>query len=676
VNRLETETSPYLRQHSNNPVDWYPWGNDAFAAARESGKPIFLSIGYSACHWCHVMAHESFEDQATADVMNHLFVNVKVDREERPDVDAIYMEATQAMTGHGGWPMSVWLTADGRPFYTGTYFPPTDRAGAPSFTRLCEAIAEAWNERRDEVEQQAEHLTGSIGRRLPVVETAVGRGVFVAAREGLREQFDARWGGFGRAPKFPPAQTLTFLARQQVRDPSAETLEMLSTTLAAMTAGGMYDQIGGGFARYSVDQFWLIPHFEKMLYDNALLTRAYTIGWQVDPQPRYARVVEETIDYVIRDLRHELGGFFSAEDADSEGVEGKFYAWSIDEVREVCGTDADHVIEFFGITAQGNFVDPHTSFSGNVLRLVDRHAEPDTTIRRARGQLFERRSTRVRPGLDDKVLTAWNALMARALADAAWVFDRPEWLAAARANIEFVWANLRRADGRLMRSWQSDVDDARHLGYCEDYAALLEAIVTLAEYDDVSWLDRARIVADSMLELFSDPDGGFFTTGDDAERLIVRPQDFMDNATPSENSMAAVGLTRLATLTGDDRYSAAARATIARCAPLIGRAPSAFGYAVEAVERQLEAPIEIAIIGAATDPARHALERVVAARLIPSSVVLRSETGAIGSPLLEGRTLVDNAASAYVCERFACQMPTTDPERLGEQIDQAVSARR
>ena len=674
MNRLAAETSPYLRQHADNPVDWYPWGDDAFAAARASSRPIFLSVGYSACHWCHVMAHESFEDPATAAVMNELFVNVKVDREERPDVDAVYMDAVQSITGRGGWPMSVWLLPDGRPFYGGTYFPPSDRQGMAGFVTVCRAVAEAFVERRPQIEEQAGQLAESIGRRLPVVESPITSELLPAPRAGLRERFDAAWGGFAPAPKFPPAQVLLFLGRQYTRDASPETLEMITTTLDAMAAGGMYDHLGGGFARYSVDAHWLVPHFEKMLYDNALLTRAYTQGWLLTGDERYRRVVGETIGYVQRDLGDPSGGYWSAEDADAEGVEGKFACWSIDEVRDVCGRDADAVIAHYGITDRGNFVDPHTGFRGNVLHAVDRHATPDEAVERGRAALFARREARVRPGLDDKILLAWNALMARALAEAGWVFDRTDWSDAARRNAEFLLDRFRGPDGRLLRSWQADTGEARHLAYCEDYAALVELLVTLAELDAIEWLVRAREVADAMIDLFADPDGGFFTTGRDAEALIVRPQDFMDNATPSENSMAAVALLRLAVLTGHDGYAEIARATVARFVPLVVRAPAAFGSALEAVERLVEEPIEIAIVGDLAG--RRGLERTVAGRLIPSAVVVRGTPGTTGSPLLDGRGLVDGLPAAYVCEGYACRRPVTDVTSLETEIERTLSERR
>jgi uncharacterized protein YyaL (SSP411 family) len=684
VNRLGEESSPYLRQHADNPVDWYPWGDEATAAAHELDRPIFLSVGYSACHWCHVMAHESFEDPDVAALMNRLFVNVKVDREERPDVDAVYMQAVQALTGSGGWPMSVWLTPDGRPFYAGTYFPPADRHGMPSFTRVLEAAADAWDNRRSEVLDAAGQISEALARSItpatgtdadtdtPTASTALLR----AAVEGLRTTFDARYGGFGRAPKFPPAMTLAFLCGRAVVEPSLTTLEMLTVTLDAMAAGGIYDQLGGGFARYSTDGYWLVPHFEKMLYDNASLLRAYTQGWLITREPRYERIVEETITYLLRDLRRPGGGFASAEDADSEGVEGRFSVWSLAEIAEVCGDDTAEVVRYYGLTEGGNFE------GANILHVVDRSEEPPPAVQRARTALFERRSRRVRPGLDDKVLLAWNALTARALAEAGAAFDRPEWITAARENVAFLLANLQRDDGRLLRSWQEAAPivtgqgRARHLAYADDYAALLGALVTLAELDNVSWLDEATRIAGELLRLFHDDDGGgFFTTGIDAPPLIVRPKDYEDNATPSENSLAAGALLRLAALTGQHRYEATAAEVLDAMVPLVGRHPVAFGELLQAIERSVGPPVEIAVVGAPDDPRTSALRREVTGRLLPTAVLLVSDPAPNRppvSPLLAERGLVGGAPAAYVCERFACRAPVTDPAALRAELDRLL----
>ncbi|GIU90415.1 MAG: thioredoxin domain-containing protein [Acidimicrobiia bacterium] len=621
------------------------------------------------------MAHESFEDEDTARVMNELFVNVKVDREERPDVDAVYMQAVQAMTGRGGWPMSVWLTPDGRPFHGGTYFPREDRHGMPSFRRVCAAVAEAWRERRDELDQQADRLTDAISRRVvPVAaDDAPGVDVLRAAHASVAQQYEPRHGGFGRAPKFPQAMTLDFLCRAYVRNGSPDTLAMVTTTLDSMAAGGIYDQLGGGFARYSTDDHWLVPHFEKMLYDNALLTRVYTHAYQLTSSARYRRVVEETVTYVLRDLRHPEGGFFSAEDADSEGVEGKFYLWSLDEIREVCGADADEVIRYYGVTERGNFVDPHTRYSGNILHVVDRDEEPSPAIDRARRRLFERRAQRTRPGLDDKVLLGWNALMLGALAEAAAVFERDDWMQAARANARFLLDRLRRADGRRLRSL-----GAPYLAFAEDHAALLEALCTLAEYDGPSWVAPAVEVADELVRLFHDPDeGGFFTTGHDAEQLVVRQKDLFDDATPSANSMAANGLLRLAALTGEQRFEQPAVEVMRLLGPAMASHPTAFAHALEALERWSTPPLEIVVVGEPADASRRALVREATRRLLPGAtrLVASPEDAGRDGPLLEGRSLVDGRATAYVCRAYVCNRPVTTPEALRAQIDEALRER-
>ncbi len=544
------ELGPYLRQHADNPVDWWEWGDDALEAARERGCPVLLSVGYSSCHWCHVMAHESFEDPDVAAVMNARFVNVKVDREERPDVDAVYMQAVQALTGSGGWPMTVFLTPDGTPFFGGTYFPKDPRPGLVDFVTLLERVDEAWRTQRDGLVEQGGRLREVVARGVALGGPDRGDPdptVPARALEQIRAQFDARYGGFGRAPKFPPSTTLEFCVRAWARDPDPSTLAMVTTTLDAMAAGGMCDQVGGGFHRYSVDDHWLVPHFEKMLYDQALLLGAYTTGWLATGEPRYRRVAEDLVEYVLRDLRHPEGGFFAAEDADSEGVEGKFYLWSLDELTAVAGDDAPELIRFFGVTKAGNFEDPHTGYRGNILHAVDRTEPRPAAVERVLPRLLEVRARRVRPGLDDKVLLGWNALFVRAVTDAAGAFERPDWLDAARTTTRFLLDALRRRDGRLLHGWQRG--HARGLGFAEDYAALLEALCSLAEVDEPAWLADACRTADGLLTIFSDPDGGgFFSTGTDAAPLIVRPKDVQDGATPSANSLAAHGLLRLAAL--------------------------------------------------------------------------------------------------------------------------------
>ncbi len=691
MNRLAHETSPYLRQHADNPVDWYPWGDEAFAEARRRDVPVFLSIGYSACHWCHVMAHESFEDPQTAARMNELFVNVKVDREERPDVDAIYMQATQAMTGHGGWPMSVWLRPDGRPFHAGTYFPNHDRQGMPSFVRVCDAVANAWQSKRSEVDDLAARLTDAIEVSLPHAPTgfAIDANTVDDAIDALWQSFDPEWGGFGPAPKFPPAATLSWLCGRAVRvaddDRASRARVMVATTLDTMAAGGMYDQIGGGFARYSVDGHWLVPHFEKMLYDNALLTRAYTDGWRLTRNGRYARIVAETVEWALCDLRHPDGGFYAAYDADSEGVEGKFYCWSVDELREVAGGDGDAVVAFYGATETGNFVDPHTGFRGNVLHLARRDAEPDATIVAARERLHVRRSVRVPPALDDKVILAWNAFMVRALVEAGATFDRGDWTEAARTTARFLLTCLRRADGRLFRSWQASAEPkpdrgadgrARHLAYAEDYAALVDALVRLAELDSPEWIEPAVAVADDLIARFHDDEqGGLFTTGSDAPALIVRAKDQMDDATPAASSMAAAAFMRLHALTGIERYRALADEVLASVAPFVARYPRGFAAALDAATFVTDPVREVVIVGPPDDGATVALRREVARRVLPATVSVcidpqrRGSAPALLGALVEGRGLVDGRPAAYVCEAYVCAAPVTDPDALGALLD-------
>ena len=671
-NRLATETSPYLRQHADNPVEWYPWGDEAFAAARERDVPLLLSVGYSACHWCHVMAHESFEDPDVAAVMNRLFVNVKVDREERPDVDGIYMQAVQAMTGRGGWPMTVFLDHDGRPFYGGTYYPKVDQHGMPGFVHLMESLDDAWRNRRDELDDVAGRLTTAIeGSAIPGSGGAdePSPDVVDRAHENVLRQGDPRFGGFGRAPKFPQAMTLDFLLRRLVVEDSDETRAAVTLSLDAMAAGGMYDQLGGGFHRYSVDDYWLVPHFEKMLYDQALLVSTYLHAFLVTGEARYRRIVEETITYVLRDLRHPDGGFFSAEDADSEGIEGKFYVWSLAEIESVCGPDADEVVRYFGATRAGNFTDPHTQYSGSILHVVDRDEDRPEAVERARAKLFQAREGRVRPGLDDKVLLAWNGLFLRALAEAASALGRDDWMEAARRNARFLLRALRRDDGRFLRSWQDG--RATIVAYAEDHGALLEALCTLAEVDDPAWLTDARAVADELLARFRDEeDHGFFTTGADAPPLIVRPKDAQDNATPAENSLAANGLLRLAALTGDPSYAEPAAAWLRVMAPLLGEHPTAFAYLLGALERYFAPSVEVAIVGEPDDAATQALRAEVTTRFLPNVVVLQTRPGAGAdlSPLLAERGLVDGRPAAYVCEGYVCDLPVTDPDALRARL--------
>ncbi len=674
-NRLAQETSPYLRQHQDNPVDWYPWGDEAFAAAKERDVPILLSVGYSACHWCHVMAHESFEDDETAAILNEHFVSIKVDREERPDVDAIYMDAVQAMTGHGGWPMTVFLTPDGRPFFGGTYFPKVRRGSTMSFTELLGRIDEVWTTRREDLDEQATELTEALGRAadLPPGDGVPGAEVLTAAVQQLGRQFDRSWGGFGGPPKFPQTMSLELLLRSYVQSGSADTLEMVSTSLDAMAAGGIYDHLGGGFARYATDNEWLVPHFEKMLYDQALLARVYLHAWQATGEARHRQVLEETIDYVLRDLRHPRGGFFAAEDADSldphgHSEEGEFYVWTIDEMREVLGGTpglADKAIAWWGVTESGNFDGRNILWRperGDLLR--------PPPIEQARRELFARREGRTRPGLDDKVLTEWNGLMLATLAEAAAVTGHAGWLADAVETADFLLAHLRRDDGRWLRSWQGAADGtpgaagrAQHLAYAADHGALLDAFTRLAEATgQARWIIEARAVADALIDLFwDDVQGGVFTTGRDAAALVTRPKDIMDNATPSANSLAAHGLLRLAALTGDEGYQERAESILALLGAPAGQHPTAFAHLLGAVDLHVTGPTEIAVVGDRPD-----LLAVVRRAYLPTAVLAWGE--AYDSPLWADRTVGSGAGQAYVCRDFACQAPVTEADALAAAL--------
>ncbi len=645
-NRLATETSPYLLQHKDNPVDWYPWGEEALARAREENRPLLVSIGYSACHWCHVMERESFEDPAVAELMNRSFVCVKVDREERPDVDALYMDAVQAMTGQGGWPLNAFLTPEGVPFYAGTYFPPAQRQGLPSWTQVLGGIAAAWDAERERIVADAgrilPRLAGAATLEAPDAEldpASLDDAVAV-----LRRDYDEQRGGFSRqAPKFPAASAIEFLLRRGER-------AMALHTLRAMAAGGMYDQVGGGFSRYSVDAAWIVPHFEKMLYDNALLARAYLHGWQVSGEERFRQVCTETLDWALRELRQPEGGFASALDADSEGVEGRYYVWRPDEVRAVLGDELGAIaVEHFGMTEAGNF-------EGASIPV---RATPDPPeLGEIRRRLYAAREQRVRPGLDDKRLTAWNALMISALADAGAVLERPDFLEAAVACAEFVLRDLRDADGRLLRTYNRG--QGRLGAYLEDHAFLLEALLTLYEASfDPRWFHAARELADTLLERFADRErGGFFATADDHERLVARRKELEDAPIPSGASAAAFGLLRLAALTGELRYEEAALGAINLLHTVAPQHPVAFAHLLCAIDFHVAAVREVALVGDGIEP----LERVVRSAFRPHLVLAGGPED--GVPLLAGRGPVGGRAAAYVCERFACRAPVTDPAEL------------
>src|SRR6476659_1603870 len=651
ANALARETSPYLLQHRDNPVDWLPWGEEALRRAREEDKPLLVSIGYSACHWCHVMERESFEDDRTATLMNERFVCVKVDREERPDVDALYMEAVQAMTGHGGWPLNVFVTPEQVPFYGGTYFPPEPRQGMPSWRQVLGAVAEAWQTRNDEIRGQGERMAQRLqgGALLEPSDEPIAAAALDDAVAMLRGAFDSLNGGWGGAPKFPAASVIEFLLRRGER-------QMTLYTLRSMVSGGIYDQVGGGFARYAVDATWTVPHFEKMLYDNALLARAYLHGWQVSGDELLRRTAEETLDWAIREMRAPEGGFYSALDADSEGVEGQFYVWTLDELRAALGDDADAAIAWFGATERGNFE------GANILE--SRGPEPPAEQRdRIRATLLAVRAGRVRPGLDDKRLAAWNALMITALADAGAVLGRADYLDAARAAAAFVLDRMRTPDGRLLRTFNAGT--ARLGAYLEDHAFLLEALLVLYEATfEERWFVEARALADTIVTRFGDPErGGFFSTADDHEALIVRRKDLEDTPIPSGASAAALGLLRLAALTGEHAYEEHATGQLALLHEVGVRHPGAFGHLLQALDLYLAPRREVALAG---DPGGvAALVAVVREARRPHLVVAAGPgEGPTAVALMQQRTPVDGRAAAYVCERFACRTPVTEPDAL------------
>ncbi|HYY64083.1 MAG TPA: thioredoxin domain-containing protein [Gaiellaceae bacterium] len=633
MNRLANETSPYLLQHADNPVEWYPWGEEALERARREDKPILLSIGYAACHWCHVMAHESFEDDDTAALMNERFVNVKVDREERPDLDSLYMDAVVAMTGHGGWPMTVFLLPSGEPFLGGTYFPPEPRHGMPAFRQLLVAVSDAYRERREDVGRQAGALVEALQKAAAATPSAdpLTQSLLGEATRALKRQFDPEWGGFGGAPKFPPASVLEFLLRRHVRAADEDALEMVTRTLDGMAAGGMYDVLGGGFHRYSVDQRWLVPHFEKMLYDNALLAPAYLHGWLVTGEERYREVAEETLDYMLRELRLPEGGFASAQDADTEGVEGLTFTWTEDE-----GVPAELLQPF--------------EHGRSIIR-----GDLDEDLKR---RLFQIRERRPKPLRDDKAIAAWNGLALAALAEAGRRLDRADFLEAARELAEFLLGPLSDQDGRLHRSWRAG--RARNPGYLEDYADVANGLYELhIATGELRWLLEANRVARLAVELFADSEhGGFFLSAVDAEKLIARRKEFDDHPTPSGNSMLAYALLRLGRVWGDDELERQAAGVLRLIRDTIPRAPSAFGHALSALDLYLSAPRELAVIGAPDDE----VARAALTGFDPNSVVAFGPSEEV--PLLAGKGFVDGRPAVYVCERFACRAPVTEPAGL------------
>src|SRR5215475_3828976 len=684
TNHLIKETSPYLLQHAHNPVDWYAWEEEAFERARLEDKPILLSIGYRACHWCHVMEDESFEDEAIAQLMNDNFINIKVDREERPDLDAIYMNAVQMMTGSGGWPMTVFLTPDGKPFYGGTYFPPVDRYGMPGFPRLLISVAEAYRARRDEIENSAEGMLGELKRLDRVVapkgesEGELSYEIADHAANHLLRTLDPVHGGFGNKPKFPPSMALEFLLRQYHRTKDAGALDAVELTLNKMARGGIYDQLGGGFHRYSVDEKWLVPHFEKMLYDNALLSRVYTDAFLATGNEFYKRIAVETLDYVAREMTDKEGGFYSTQDADSEGEEGKFFVWTPGEVATLIGEeDARLFNRYFDVSEVGNFeghsilrVDEDIDVIARLMRATrERLAE---VIERGRKILFDAREKRVKPYRDEKILTAWNGLMTRSFAEASRAFDRKDYLEIATKNADFILTKLRR-DGRLLRTCKDG--ESKLNGYHEDYAFMIEGLLALYEASfDPRWFEEARALAEAMIEQYwDDVAGGFFFTSADHEKLITRAKDFYDNAIPSGNSSAASALTRLSLFTGEDRYRKTAETIFRLMKPGMMRAPSAFGRLLSALDLFLASPYEIAIIGAPDDAETRAMIDVVFKRYLPNKVIAfapgAGSNASSAIKLLEGRDMIDGKATAYVCRNFYCEAPQTRAEGLAEALN-------
>ncbi len=678
-NRLINETSPYLQQHADNPVDWYPWGEEALGRAAHEDKPILLSIGYSACHWCHVMERECFENEAIARIMNDNFINIKVDREERPDIDAIYMDAVQAIAGGGGWPLTVFLTPQLKPFYGGTYFPPEDRGGLPGFPRVLQTVLQAYRTRKGEVESTAAQITTYLNR--PVESTGAIEPLTEKmpriAYTSIRAAFDAQNGGFGPAPKFPQPMLLEFLLRQCCRTGDPLCILMVEHTLGRMAKGGIYDQIGGGFHRYSVDERWLVPHFEKMLYDNALLSRIYLHAYQATDKQIYRHIVEGTLDYVLSEMTDKEGGFYSSQDADSEGVEGKFYLWTLDEIMETLGPDdGELVARYFGVTREGNFegsnilsqvVEPKSLASELGItpqELADR-------IVRAKVRLLERRPQRVQPHRDEKILTDWNGLMLASMAEAASVLERDDYLKAAIANATFLTSALYTGD-TLKHSYKDR--QAKVNGYLSDYAMLCEGLFSLyrASFQE-RWLKEAKKLADAMLEKFRDKDTGYFyDTAQGEETVLVRPRNIYDNALPSGSSAAAFVLLQLARLTDNNEYEKVAASAIRSVQDSMLRYPPGFGHWFCALDSYLSKPLEIVLVGCPEDLATKSLLRVINKSYLPNKVLAvknPSEPSQLNIPLLQDRAKIDNKPTVYVCENHICKMAINDPDALAALLD-------
>jgi len=678
-NRLANETSPYLLQHAENPVDWYPWGSEALEKAKREDKPILLSIGYAACHWCHVMAHESFEDAETAHLMNEKFVNIKVDREERPDIDGIYMQAVQAMTGHGGWPMTMFLLPDGRPFFGGTYYPPDDRQGLPSFRRVLESVSDAYRKRLPQVAGTADQLKEIYEANRVRAQSggALSQQMLEIAYRSLLQKYDERNGGFGTAPKFPPTMALDFLLRYWKRTGTPHALEMVANSFRKMARGGIYDQVGGGFARYAVDTDWLVPHFEKMLYDNALLTRLGAHLWQATKDDEARRVTVETVEWVGREMTSPEGGFYSSLDADSEGHEGKFYVWSEEELDSLLGADSRVFKAYHGVTREGNFEGKNILFVRTDPSGAARRAGVDeetlyAVLARARRILYDARAKRVWPGRDEKILASWNGLMLRGVATAARAFDRKDFRELAVRNAEFLAREMVK-NGRVMRSHKEGV--TRIGGFLEDHTAV--ALGFLAVYEltfDHRWVERALEIARATIEWFWDDTlGAFFDTARDAEQLIARPREVGDNATPSGTSLAVELLLHLSELEHNTEYRRRAAFTLESLSEMITRYPTGFGHLLGCADTEVNGAIEVALIGDTRSAPFKVLERVVAGQYVPS-LVLAGGSPTASSPvkLLNDRPLVDDKPAAYVCRAYTCDKPVTEPAALSVQLENAA----
>ena len=673
TNNLINETSPYLLQHAHNPVNWYAWGDEAFERAKAEDKPVLVSIGYSACHWCHVMEHESFEDEATAAVMNEHFVNIKVDMEERPDVDRIYMDFVQMTTGSGGWPLNVFLTPDKLPFFGGTYFPPVNRYNMPSFQRVLESVAEAWRDKRDELLYSANEVLGEM-RRVGLAEMS-GEGLAIeqldTAFQSLVRYFDSANGGFGGAPKFPPAMSLEFLLRYYQRTRNENALEMVKQTAVKMAQGGIYDQLGGGFHRYSVDAVWLVPHFEKMLYDNAQLARLYLHLFQATQDEFYKRIAVETLEYVKREMMGERGGFYSTQDADSEGVEGKFFVWTPAEIEELLGAEDAQIFNFYyDVSEEGNFEEKNIlnvnytlDVTAKALKIAPEKLHE--SLERSREKLFNEREKRIKPFRDEKILTAWNGLMLATFAEAAAILQNAEYLEIARRNADFILENLQ-ADGFLLRTWKDG--KAKLNAYLEDYANFADGLTELFQASgEVRYLREAKRLADTMItEFWDNDDGAFFFTANNHEELIVRRKDFFDNATPSGNSVAADVLLKLAKLTGEEKHERFAVTVLRLVASQVRRYPNGYGRVLSTLEFYFAPTKEIVVLGDSKD-----LKSEIWREFTPNKVVVLAENAdehAEFIPLLQGRKAIDGKPTAFVCENFACQKPVTTAEELHEQL--------